>query len=175
MTEHTRVAWDLPAYERRIRAACFICEILSGNPDYPHHIVHRDDHAIAFLSNMPWLVGHLLVAPTRHREHVIGDFTLDEYLRLQRLIHAAGEALVAVVPTERLYVLSLGSQQGNRHVHWHLAPLPPGLPYDQQQFEAMSTELGYLAMPPDAMADLAAKLGLRLQRTLHDPPGPESS
>jgi hypothetical protein len=45
------------------------------------------------------------------------------------------------VPTERLYVLSLGSQQGNRHVHWHIAPLPPGLPFDQQQFAALDTDV----------------------------------
>jgi hypothetical protein len=32
--------------------------------------------------------------------------------------------LAAVVPTERMYCLSLGSQECNAHVHWHIAPLP---------------------------------------------------
>src|SRR5215207_4479879 len=32
----------------------------------------------------------------------------------------------------RLCVLSLGSQQGNCRVQWHLVPLPPGVPYGDQ-------------------------------------------
>ena len=43
---------------------------------------------------------------------------------------------------ERLYVLCLGSLQGNRHVHWHLVPLPPGVPYEQQQVTALAPERG---------------------------------
>jgi len=43
----------------------------------------------------------------------------------------------AVVPTERMYSLSLGSRQGNAHLHWHIAPAAPGVPYDQQQYHAL--------------------------------------
>jgi diadenosine tetraphosphate (Ap4A) HIT family hydrolase len=42
-----------------------------------------------------------------------------------------------VLPVERLYVLSLGAKEGNAHVHWHVAPLPPGVPYDEQQLAAL--------------------------------------
>jgi hypothetical protein len=38
----------------------------------------------------------------------------------------------------------LGSQQGNAHVHWHVAPLPPGVPYERQQFHALMAENGVL-------------------------------
>jgi ATP adenylyltransferase len=72
------------------------------------------------------------VAPKEHRERVVDDFSDDEYPALQRVIHRVGRALSRAVPTERLYVLSLGSQEGNRHVHRHLAPLPPGVPFDKQ-------------------------------------------
>jgi diadenosine tetraphosphate (Ap4A) HIT family hydrolase len=168
-TGYPRRPWDLDAYHRRVRAACFICEILAGNPEYPHHVAYRDDDCIAFLSNMPWLLGHLLVAPARHREHVVDDFTGEEYLRLQRVVHAAGTVLTGLVPTERLYVLSLGAAQGNRHVHWHLVPLPPGVPYERQQIAAMTTERGYLVVPPEIMAELAARLGAGLRRALAPP------
>jgi diadenosine tetraphosphate (Ap4A) HIT family hydrolase len=104
------------------------------------------------------LYGYLLVAPIAHREQVTGDFSLDEYLALQRVMYRAGEALRRVVPTERLYLLSLGSQQGNRHVHWHLAPLPPGVPYEQQQGAALSTNRGTLTLPDEALAALAARI-----------------
>jgi diadenosine tetraphosphate (Ap4A) HIT family hydrolase len=78
-------------------------------------------------------------------------------LALQRVVHAVGEALRAVVPTERLYILSLGSAQGNRHVHWHLAPLPPGVPYAEQQLAALHTDL-VVDLSDDELADLAARL-----------------
>jgi histidine triad (HIT) family protein len=74
-------------------------------------------------------LGYTLVAPRAHVEHVTGDFGEDEYAGLQRVVHRVGEAVRRAVPTERLYVLSLGSMQGNAHVHWHLVPLPPGVSY----------------------------------------------
>ena len=74
------------------------------------------------------------------------------------MIYRTSEAIRRVVPTERLYVLSLGSQQGNRHVHWHLAPLPPGVPYDQQQIAALMVEAGILDIPPAEMAALAQRI-----------------
>ncbi len=72
----------------------------------------------------------------------------------------------AEVPTERLYVLSLGSQQGNRHVHWHIAPLPPGVPYLEQQYAALDLERGVLEIPDDEMEELAARLRARLSDLL---------
>jgi hypothetical protein len=47
---------------------------------------------------------------------------------LQEVVYGVAQALGTVVPCERMYVLSLGSQQGNSHIHWHVAPLPPGTP-----------------------------------------------
>jgi diadenosine tetraphosphate (Ap4A) HIT family hydrolase len=43
-------------------------------------------------------------------------------------VHTVALAINHVVPTERTYVLSMGSMQGNSHIHWHVAPLPPGVP-----------------------------------------------
>lgn len=68
-----------------------------------------------------------------------GDFTAEEYVRLQRVVYRVGEAIRRIVPTERLYILSLGSQVGNSHAHWHLAPLPPGVPFEEQQLAAIDT------------------------------------
>jgi diadenosine tetraphosphate (Ap4A) HIT family hydrolase len=130
-------------------------------------VVYEDDAAIAFLNRYPSLYGHTLVAPRRHLEQVTGDFAPDEYLGLQRVVHRVGEALRAVVPTERLYVLSLGSAQGNRHVHWHLAPLPPGVPFAEQQLAALHTDL-VVDLSDDELADLAARLREVLTRVCGD-------
>lgn len=150
--------WDTAAYLARVRAACFVCELLAGAPGYEHHVVHRDDTAVAFLARYPAVFGHLLVAPVEHREHAVGDFPWPDYARLQRVVHAAGRAVAATLPTERLYVMSLGSQQGNRHVHWHLVPLPPGVPYEEQQVAFLAEDRGWQHFDPADLSSLATNL-----------------
>jgi diadenosine tetraphosphate (Ap4A) HIT family hydrolase len=147
--------------ERTQTGPCFICEMMAHNPAYDlDHIIYEDEIAFVFLNRYPTLLGYTLVAPRRHLEHVTGSFAPDEYLALQRVIYRVGEAVRRSVPTERLYVLSLGSQQGNRHVHWHIAPLPPGVPYQDQQFQALMWEHsgGILDIPPEDMRALAQRI-----------------
>jgi diadenosine tetraphosphate (Ap4A) HIT family hydrolase len=148
---------DFNAIREELRGRCFICEMLAGNPEYQHHVVYEDERAVAFLNRYPSLYGYVLVAPKDHREQVTGDFSLDEYLHLQAVVHRVGEAIRQVVPTERLYVLSLGSQQANRHVHWHLAPTPPGLPFAQQQLAALDSNI-VLDLTQTEQTDLASRL-----------------
>ena len=156
---------DPAAYERRSREGpCFVCQTLAGNPDYPGQFVWTDDYAVAFLARYNTLLGHTLVAPRTHREQVTADFRIEEYLALQRLVYQVGEAIRQELPTERLYILSLGSQSGNRHAHWHVAPLPPGVPYQEQQFAAFSWDRGVLALPDDDITDLARRIGDRVQQ-----------
>jgi len=155
--------FDISAYEKRSKEGpCFICELIAGTN--PHHMIYEDQTAVVFLSKYPSLYGYTLVAPREHREQATGDFTLEEYLALQRVIYHVAEALRQVVPTERLYILTLGSQQGNRHVHWHLAPLPPGVPYNQQQTAALDTSKGILAIPDEEMASLAQAIRRELEK-----------
>jgi hypothetical protein len=73
------------------------------------------------------------------------------------------------VPTERLYVLSLGSSEGNSHVHWHLAPLPPGVPFERQ-LAALDTDLG-LELGDDELDELAGRIRAALAETGKEPPG----
>ena len=149
----------MAAYVGRIRERCYVCALLDGAPGYEHHVAHRDDVAVVYLCKYPSVRGHLLVAPVRHREHVVGDFTEDEYAAFQRVVHRAGRALTSVVETERLYLLSLGSQQGNTHVHVHLVPLPPGVPYEEQQLTLLDESRGWLDATEADLAALAAAIG----------------
>ena len=152
-------SFDMAAYVARITAGpCFICEIAASNPDYPHHIIHADEQAIVFLNAYPPLYGYVLVAPRQHREQVTGDFTLPAYLQLQTVIYQVTEAVRRVVPAERVYLLSLGSQQGNSHVHWHIAPLPPGVPLHEQQLAALQVKDRILDLSEADMSDLAARI-----------------
>lgn len=155
--------FDLAAYERRVRTTgCFICRMLEGDPQAAHETVWEDADHIAFLSRYPTLLGYTLVTPKRHVEDAVGGFTTTEYLALQAVIHRVATALRTVVPCERMYVLSLGSQQGNAHVHWHVAPLPPGVPPSQQQHHALMHENGVVDVSVKDQADLAARLRIAL-------------
>lgn len=160
---------DLDAVRSELAGRCFVCELLAGNPEYAHHVVYEDEQVIAFLQRFQTLYGYLLVAPREHREHVVDDFSEDEYLALQRVILRVGRALCRAVPTERLYVLSLGSQAGNRHVHWHLAPLPPGVPFEEQQLAALDTDLGF-DLSGAELEELAQRIRAELTETGTEPP-----
>jgi len=154
-----RDAFDLAAYRRRsTEGPCFVCAFLAGHPDYRHHIVYEDGEHIAFLSRYPTLPGYCLVAPKEHIEDWVHEMDLDRFLRFQGVVHGVARAVAAAVPTERTYAMSLGSRQGNAHLHWHVAPLPPGVPYDEQQFHALMAEHGVLAVTDADQAALAERI-----------------
>lgn len=155
-----RQRFDVEQYLAQVRERpCFICGLVSGDPAFTHHVVFEDDFAIAFLNKYPPLAGYVLVCPKSHLEQVTGDFSPADYLRLQAVVFAVSEALRAVLDIERVYILSLGSQDANRHVHWHVAPLPPGVPLEQQQFAALDAErAGVLAMDEAELGLLAGRI-----------------
>ena len=141
--------FDLASYLQEVlgNRECFICRLAKSDP-LSAEVVFRDDAHIVFLNRFPTLEGYVLIAPLEHREQVIGDFSLDAYLSLQALVYRVGKAMSEIMPTERIYLLSLGSQQGNSHVHWHVASLPPGTQFEEQQFAALMAErIGYLDIP----------------------------
>lgn len=150
---------DLAAYVERTRSGpCFVCAFLAGNPDYAHETVFEDAHHVAFLDRWPTVPGKVLVAPKAHVEHAVRDLDEEAYTRLMLFVREIALAVEAVFEPERTYLYSLGSQQGNAHLHWHVAPLPAGVPYPEQQFHALMTENGVLSPPPDQAAATAARL-----------------
>ena len=165
MTERT--PFDVAAYVARVQTRpCFICELVRGSPEFFHHVVYEDDESIVFLNKFPTLRGYTLVCPKQHKEDIADDLTREEYLRLQSLVQRVARALKQILPVERVYVLSLGSMQANRHLHWHVAPLPPHVPLERQQFHALMLENGVLEIAEDEMRALAAKLARALAETI---------
>jgi diadenosine tetraphosphate (Ap4A) HIT family hydrolase len=155
---YKRKHFDLDTYVRQIQTRpCFICEMVAGRLD-GNHVLYQDDQFIAFMNKYPVLYGYALVAPVVHKEQVTGDFTLQEYQKLQEAIYRVAEAVRKTVQPERVYILSLGSQQGNRHIHWHIAPLPAGVPFEDQQLEALQVELGILDLSEEEMAELSRRI-----------------
>jgi diadenosine tetraphosphate (Ap4A) HIT family hydrolase len=153
-------AWDQNAQT----GPCFVCKIAAHHSDYPAYMIYEDENSLVFLDKYPIQYGHTLVAPRPHREQVTGDFTVEEYLALQRLVYRVAEAIREEVSPERIYIFTLGSQQGNSHVHWHIVPLPPGVPYPKQQFAALRrSEIGILKMSEDEKQTLATGIRQRLK------------
>ncbi|MFD7986206.1 HIT family protein [Kitasatospora indigofera] len=161
-----RSAFDPVAYRERARSGpCFICAMLAGEPGYEHRIVYDDGTHVAFLDRYPTLPGKLLVVPRAHVEDAVRGFSEEAYLALQAAVHRVASALARVVPAERLYLLSLGSNQGYAHVHWHVAALPPGVPYERQEYYALMTGTqGVLAVDEEEADRLAAALRRQLGR-----------
>ena len=125
---------DMDALHRGFREKpCFLCEVAEGTNEVPQHFVHEDDSSFAILDAYPKAYGYTLVAPKEHREQVTGDFSREEYLNLQGVVYRVAEAVREEAGAERVYLYSLGSNQGNAHAHWHVVPLPPGVPYGEQQ------------------------------------------
>lgn len=155
---HKRKQLDLDAYVHQIQTQpCFICEMAAGRLN-GNQVIFQDEQCIAFLNKYPVLYGYALVAPIAHKEQVTGDFTLHEYQALQESVYRVAEAVRKAFQPERVYILSLGSQQGNRHVHWHIAPLPAGVPFEAQQLEALRAENGILDLSDDEMAANARRI-----------------
>ena len=164
-----RVAFDVEQYVRRVQQGpCFVCALVAGHPDYDHHIVYDDGDTIGFLARYPTLLGSCLVAPKQHVEDWVHGLTQPAFLNLQAVVHRVALAVAAAVPTERMYTLSLGSQHGNAHLHWHITPLPPGVPYPEQQFHALMAEHGILDIDDTTQAALAQ----RIRGHLTDQPAP---
>src|SRR3712207_3555116 len=156
---------DLAAYHERARTGpCFVCGIVGRDPDFAgHHVLYEDERTIAFFNRWPTQRGYTLVAPKEHREQATGNFTVEEYLELQRVVHRVAEAVREDVGGAWVCLRSLGSNDGNAHVHWHVVPRPPGTPCEEQQFAAVMLETaGALNVPEDEMAALAARIRRRI-------------
>jgi diadenosine tetraphosphate (Ap4A) HIT family hydrolase len=159
-----KIPFDIDGYARRVsEGPCFVCAFIEGRPDYRHYLVYKDDDTVAFLSRYPTLRGYCLVAPKRHLESWVHDMPTAVFLRFQGIVHAVARAIAVTVPTERMYSMSLGSQQGNAHLHWHVAALPPGVPYRHQQFHGVMAENGVLEVDDDSQAALAREIRSRIQ------------
>jgi len=157
--ETQRSPFDVESLVRRSTSGqCFICEYLRGEPGYEHIAICETDTAVAFLSRYPTMPGYVIVAPRDHLEQVTGDFSLVAYLALQQFIYKVAEALRRVLAPERVYILSLGSQAANAHVHWHIAPLPKGVPLERQQYHALMHEHGVVKMSNDDQVEIANRL-----------------
>ena len=124
---------------------CPVCLLAQGaDMADVYHLLWRDAETMVYLPRAASVYGQVLVAPIEHRVQVTGDSTLHEYLALQRVVHAVAEAVRQALRPERVYILSLGSQQALAHVQWQIIPCPPGFPLEFQELSMLDTRDGEL-------------------------------
>jgi histidine triad (HIT) family protein len=101
---------------------CIFCKIVAG--ELPAHVVHRDEHTLAFLDISPATRGHCLVIPLAHAEDIWA-------LSVEQAQHVMATAHhLAGVLRERLQPAGLNLVQSNGaaafqtvfHSHLHLIP-----------------------------------------------------
>ncbi|MCZ6855184.1 MAG: HIT family protein, partial [Gammaproteobacteria bacterium] len=92
------------------------------------------------------------------------DFDESEYLDIQRFIYNMSESMRSVFKPERVYILILGSKTANSHVHWHVVPLPVGVPLEEQQYYALMGENGIVEVTAEEQRDIADKLAAEISR-----------
>ena len=73
-------------------------------------------------------------------------------------------AVEQVIAPERIYIASFGSHQLNAHVHFHVHPLPPGIPVREQQMASMLLEVVGCLELTQAEWD---ELGQRIRAAVH--------
>ncbi|WP_249353100.1 HIT family protein [Rhodococcus sp. Q] len=105
-------------------ADCVFCDVIAGRADA--HVVHEDEHTVAFLDRRPVFKGHLLLVPRLHLP-VLADLPAE----LVSPVFSAAQQLSAAV------VSGLGAQgsfvamnntvsQSVPHLHVHIVPRTKG-------------------------------------------------
>jgi histidine triad (HIT) family protein len=119
---------------------CSFCRILAG--ELPAHVVHEDDHSLAFLDHRPLFRGHVLLVPKTHLT-ILSDLPAERvpafFLLAQRLERAVEDGLGA---DGSLVMVNNVVSQSVPHLHLHVIPrnkkdglrfwLGPRHPYDEE-------------------------------------------
>jgi len=155
-----RIAFDKNEYHKIASKECFICNIVNGGEKRNEHvIIDETTDYIAFLNNYPTQAGQILVCPKKHVRHIFKDLSEDKYSELFSYAKKIGTAVQKALDADRMYLASLGSNELNDHVHLHIFPLPPNIPFEEQQFEALNHhKRGILEMTKEEKQELAEKI-----------------
>jgi len=151
--------FEFDKYHKRIREGpCLFCSLANHDVDVTQeHYLYEDEFAIVVLDRYPTQYGYSLVFPRQHVEQI---FLLDTetYLRLQAIVHKTVKAVQLATGAERVYTACLGSQLLSPHIHYHVVPIFPGLPLEDQQWNALDKSRGVLKYSEQTFSEVATKI-----------------
>jgi histidine triad (HIT) family protein len=119
---------------------CIFCRIAQG--DAPAHVVHEDEHVVAFLDNGPIRPGHTQIIT---REHVpyFEDLSPDAASHILGLGQRLAKAMKQIYGVPRVGFAFTGGDVA--HVHAHVIPLVEKGDITSQRYSA-----GPIPTPPAA-------------------------
>lgn len=138
---------------------CLFCKIAAGQ--IPAHIVHEDDHVMAFLDLFPVRPGHTLVIPREH--HVwFEDLPPDLSARVFSVSQRLSRGMKQEYGVERVGFFFTGIHVP--HAHAHLVPMfhPHDVSSAAYMREGPESYCQPPQLPADVMTDHAARLRAQL-------------
>jgi histidine triad (HIT) family protein len=99
---------------------CVFCAVVSGTA--PAHVVHEDDHVVAFLDRQPLFHGHTLVVPRDH--HVtLADLPGNQVGPYFAAVQRLARAVQAATGSAGTFVAMNNTvSQSVPHLHTHVVP-----------------------------------------------------
>jgi ATP adenylyltransferase len=168
MSERLWAGWRM-AYRRAAaddpgRTECLFCGLGGETPSVENLVLERYRHGFLMLNAFPYTTGHLMIAPYRHAESLLGDGA-EARAELQAALERARLALLAEYGPEGF---NLGANLGRAagagvlgHLHWHLVPRWVG---DTNFIPALTS----VRVLPEALPDTYARLAGALARIAVD-------
>ena len=134
---------------------CLFCRI--GRGDLPAHLVHEDDHIMAFLDLHPIRPGHSLIIPKHH--HVwFEDLPLDLAGRITECGQVLARRMKQLYRVERVGFFYTGIHVA--HAHAHVVPMHDRHDVSSQAYLQEGT--GAFTTPPALPADEGAQIAQAL-------------
>lgn len=138
---------------------CLFCKIAQGA--LPAHVLHRDDHVMAFLDLHPIREGHALVIPRAH--HVwFEDMPADLAARVTHCAQGIARAMKALYRVERVSMFFTGIHVP--HAHAHIVPMHHV--HDVTSAAYLADGPQAFSVPPRAADDRMAAVAADLARAM---------
>lgn len=94
--------------------------------EIPAHIVHEDEHVIAFLDVSPLAEGHVLLVP-KEAKATLGELSDDSAAAIGRVLPRLCRAVVEATGCDQYNILQNNGPRAHQavdHVHFHVIPKP---------------------------------------------------
>jgi len=111
--------------KRAKKAKCLFCSLGRARPGPRNLVLARTPRVLVMLNLYPYNVGHVMVAPTRHRGS-LAQLTAEEAVELTEWL---GKVERALERAYRPHGFNLGMNLGRTagagvlgHLHWHVVP-----------------------------------------------------
>ncbi len=110
---------------RSKKAPCLFCALAKGRPGPKNLVLARTPEVLVVMNRYPYNVGHVMVAPRRHRGS-LARLTAEESLEMTQWLGLVERALQkAYRPQGFNFGMNLGRTAGAGvlgHLHWHVVP-----------------------------------------------------